>query len=114
MAARPQVRRAGFTALAHRAGGVAEHDLAVAGGRWRGLPAPLEPPGEELLGGRFVVPESDRQHRAEAGGGEDGEEVIGDADDDVVRVFVLDDDVDEFGAWGLRQVPAEDLAQGLE
>jgi hypothetical protein len=71
-------------------------DGAVDGPGRRRDPATRNPRLEELVGGRAMVPHGDRIDGAESGRVEDVEAVCF-LDDDVVREFVLHDDLDDIG-----------------
>ena len=71
-----------------------EHDRSVDGARWGRCPAARDAGIEQLVGSRAMVPHGDAVDAAESRRVVDAV-VVGGASDDVVRVLVLHDDLDE-------------------
>ena len=84
-----------------------EHDRTIDGARGRGDPAGSDACFEELVGRRSVIPHGDRVDRAQSGGVEHEERPVLGAEENVVCIFVLHDDVDRLQDGMLLKGPAE-------
>lgn len=77
------------------------------------------PPGrqacvEQLIRGWLVVPDRDRGDRAESRCVEDQERAVGNSEEHIVRVLVLDHHISRVERWILCDGPAERVLQGRE
>lgn len=88
---------------------MAQDAVAVFHRGGRGLPTAGDARLEELVGVRYVTPDGDRRQASESGGIEDEDEPIVPADDDVMRIFVLDDDRFDIATRALREAPTDEI-----
>jgi len=95
----------------HRAGRVTEHFIARLEPRRRRPPARGQARVEQLVVCRPMIPDGDRRDGAESRGVEGEVSAVGPLDDDVVRVFVLRQDVGHRTRRMLRAQPGHHVVE---
>jgi len=84
---------------------------AVFGSRRRGFPPSRNTGVEQFVGGRLVIPDGDRRQSAESRNIVSEPNSAGMVNDDVMGVFILNDDVIDHLYRFLAKAPAHDIFQ---